>query len=178
MLKRNKGYFLLTMLVLTGLAGRMHTNILTTKERHALVVQLKTSRTDFLKTIEGLTPKQLNFKTDKNSLSIKGCVYKLVSIQHDIWLISEQALHQETQGLRRTGSDENLVSILEQKDLQCSNSNFKNISEALKVYKTDRAAMLKYVNTSTENVRSHVAQTSAGNFDAYQLMLINVIYCN
>lgn len=178
MLKRNKGYFLLTMLVLTGLAGRMHSNILTTKERHELVVQLKTSRNDFLKTVEGLTPKQLNIKADKNSLSVKACVYKLVSTQHDLWLLSEKALHEETQGVKRTGSDENLVSILEQKDLQCNDIKFKNLTEALKVYKADRAAMLKYVHTSTENVRSHVAQTNAGNFDAYQLMLINVIYCN
>ena len=178
MLKRTKGYFLLTMLVLTGLAGRMHTTILTTKERHALVVQLKTSRNDFLKTVDGLTPRQLNFKADKNSLSIKACVYKMVSIQHNLWLLSEKALHQERGSLKRTSADEDLSSLLEQKDLQYSDMKFKDLAEALTVYKADRAAMLKYVHTSTEDVRGHVAETNLGNFDAYQLMLINVIYCN
>jgi len=178
MLKRTKGYFLLTMLVLTGLAGRMHTNILSTKERHALVVQLKTSRNNFLKNVEGLSPKQLNFKANKNSPSIKACVYKLVSIQHNLWQLSEKALHQETADVKRTGSDENLSSILEQKDLDCSDLKFEDVSDAFKLYKADRAEILKYVHTSTEDVRGHVARTNAGNFDAYQLMLINVIYCN
>jgi hypothetical protein len=178
MLKRTKGYFLLTMLVLTGLAGRMHTNILTTKERHALVVDLKTSRNDFLKTVETLTPKQLNFRENKTSPSIKTCIYKLVSIENNLWAMSQTALRQENPSLKRTGTDEDLSSLVQQKGFQYDAIKFKNVPEALKLYKTVRADILKYVHTSTENVRGHLTQTSIGNFDAYQLMLLNTIYCN
>jgi hypothetical protein len=178
MLKRTKGYFLLTMLVLTGLAGRMHTNILTTKERHALVVDLKTTRNDLLKTVETLTPKQLNFRTDKTSPSIKTCIYRLVSIENNLWALSQTALKQDNPNLTRTCTDEDLSSLVQQKGFQYEDIKFKNVPEALKLYKTVRADMLKYVHTSTENVRGHLTQTSMGSLDAYQLMLLNTIYCN
>ena len=178
MLKRTKGYFLLTMLVLTGLAGRMDTNILTTKERHALVVDLKTSRNDFLKTVETLTPKQLNFRGNKTSPSIKACIYRLVSIENNLWSLSQTALSQENPSLKRTCADEDLSSLVQQKTFPYDDIKFKNVPEALKLFKTVRVDILKYVHTSTEDVRGHLSQTSMGNFDAYQLMLLNTIYCN
>jgi hypothetical protein len=177
MFKRTKGYFLLTMLVLTGLAGRMHTNILTTKERRTLVTELKSSRNDFLKSVEVLTPKQLNFKTNKNEMSIKQCVFKLTSIENNLWAAAKTSLKQETSSLQKTiSNDEALTSFIQQKTFQCDELKFKNTKEALKFYKNERADMLKYVHTSTENVRAHIAKTCAGNFDAYQLLLLNTIF--
>jgi hypothetical protein len=177
MFKRTKGYFLLTMLVLTGLAGRIHSNILTTKERLTLLSELKTSKNDVLKSVEGLSPRQLNFKTDKNESSIKECVYKLSSIENALWNSAKTSLKQDASSLQKTiSNDEELVSFTEQKTFQCKELKFKNSKEALKFFKNNRSEMLKYVHTSTENVRAHVAKTCIGNFDAYQLMLLNTIY--
>ena len=179
MFKRTKGYFLLTMLVITGLAGRMQLNILTTKERHTLVTELKTSRNDFLKNVDGLSLKQYNFKTGKKDLSIKDCIYKLVSIENSLWTSAQASLQQETSTtLQKTFSDESLSSLtLKQNSFQ-NDIKFRNVKDALKFYKNERAEMLKYVHTSTENVRGHIAQTHIGNLDAYQLMLLNTIYCS
>jgi hypothetical protein len=177
MFKRTRGYFLLTMLVLTGLAGRMHFTILTTKERHTLVAELKSSRNDFLKTVEGLTAKQLNFKADKNSPSLKEYIYRLVSIENSLWTSARLSLKGETTSARGTVSDEKLAAIVHQTSFDPGTIKFKNNKEALKFYKNRRAEMLRYVHTSTENVRSHIAGTAIGNFDAYQLILLNTIYC-
>jgi hypothetical protein len=177
MFKRTKGYFLLTMLVLTGLAGRLHSNILTTKERHELVVELKTSKNEFLKSVDDLSSKQFNFKPEPNSLSIKQCVYKVISIENNLWKLTQESLKQENSQLQKTNSDNNLTFIVQEKNFQFNTIKFKTVKEALKFYKNERSAMLKYVHTSTENVRGHVAQTNLGNFDAYQLMLLNTIYC-
>lgn len=177
MFKRTKGYFLLTMLVLTGLAGRMHTNILTTRERHTLATELKTSKNDFLKTVGGLSAKQFNFKAGKNELSVKECVYKLVSVENNLWTSAKTSLKQEASSFQKTISDdEALLSFVQQKTFQCKELKFKNTKEALKFYRNERAEMLKYVHTSTENVRAHTAKTCVGNFDAYQLMLLNTIF--
>lgn len=176
MFKRTRGYFLLTMLVLTGLAGRLHTNILTTKERHTLVAELKNSKTDFLKSVEDLSVKQLNFKTGKNDRSVKECVYELISIENNLWVSAKASLKQETSPFQRTvPNDEQLHSIVE-KSFQCHELKFNRMKEALKFYKNQKTEMLKYVHTSTENVRAHVAKTCVGNFDAYQLMLLSAIY--
>ena|SRR5215213_359129 len=178
MFKRTKGYFLLTMLVLTGFAGRLRTNILTTKERHTLVAELKISKKDLLKSVEGLSARQLNFKPDKNTVSIKECIYRLVSIESSLWISAQTSLTQEPSSIQKTAPDDKaLPAIAEQeKKFQYKELKFKNIKEALKFYKNERAEMLRYVQTSTQNVRQHVAKTDIGNFDAYQLMLLNTIY--
>jgi hypothetical protein len=178
MFKRTKGYFLLTMLVLTGLAGRLHTNILTTKERRTLVAELKTSKKDLLKTVEELSTKQLNFRADKNALSIRECVYQLVSIEHSLWASTQASLKQEPSSIEKTISDDDALSTIteQQKSFQHKELKFKNIKEALKFYKSERAEMQRYVQTSTQNVRQHIARTDFGNLDAYQLMLLNTIY--
>lgn len=178
MFKRTKGYFLLTMLVLTGLAGRLHTNILTTKERHYLVTELKTSRKDLLKSIEDLSAKQLNFKADKNQLSIKELIYKLVAVEKQLWSFTQVSLKEEPSSIQKTVRDDKaMVNIaVRQKDIPSIKLNFKNTKEALKLYKSERGEMLKYVQTSTQNVREHITQTPIGNFDAYQLILLNTIY--
>ncbi len=178
MFKRTKGYFLLTMLVLTGLAGRLHTNILTTKERHTLVAELKISKKDLPKAVEDLSNRQLNFKAEKNALSIRECVYKLISIENSLWRSAQASLEQEPSSLQKTISyDEALITVAaQQKNFQYKELKFKNIKQALKSYRNDRAEMLRYVQTSTQNVRQHIAKTSIGNFDAYQLILVNTIY--
>lgn len=177
MFKRTKGYFLLTMLVLTGLAGRMHTNILTTKERHTLVTDLKSSKNDFLNSIENLSVKQLNYKPSKNELSIKQYAYKLIAVENSLWMSAKASLKSEPASVKKTVlNDEALYLLPQQKTIQCNEIKFTNIKEALKFYKNDQSEMLKYVHTSTENVRAHISTIYEGNFDAYQLMLLNSVY--
>ena len=178
MFKRTKGYFLLTMLVLTGLAGRMHSNILTAKERHTLVTELKTSKNDFIKSIETLSAKQLSFKPGKNQLPIKDCVYKLVSIETSLWTFAKASLKQEASPVQKTISNDEALNAIPQwqKAFPCNDQKFKTVKEALKFYKNERNEMLRYVHTSTENVRAHIGKTCMGNFDAYQLMLLNTVY--
>jgi hypothetical protein len=178
MFKRTKGYFLLTMLVLTGLAGRLHSDTLTARERHYLATELKTSKTEFLQSVEGLAKKQLNFKPRKSKLSIKDCVYQLVATEDNLWTAAKISLQQEEQLQQKTITDDKTLSSVVQQQLPvCSKEeSFKNIDDALKFYKSQRTQMLRYVQTSTENVRAHVAKTAAGNFDAYQLILLNAFY--
>jgi hypothetical protein len=178
MFKRTKGYFLLTMLVLTGLAGRLHSDTLTARERHYLATELKASKTELLQSIAGLSNKQLNFTPRKSKLSIKDCIYKLASIEENLWTSAKISLQQEDQFPQKTITNDNmLVSVAQQQLPVCSKEvRFNNVDDALKLYKSQRTQMLRYVQTSTENVRMHVAKTAAGNFDAYQLILLNTLY--
>jgi hypothetical protein len=165
------------MLVLTGLAGRLHTTILTTKERLTLVAELKTSKKDFLKSVEDLSASQLNFKADESALSINECIYQLAAIESSLWASAQTSLTQEPSSIPKTTSDDKLFTdIAGQNTFQFKELKFKNSKEALKFYKTERNQMLRYVQTSTQNVRQHIIKTNIGNFDAYQLMLLNTIY--
>jgi len=177
MFKRTKGYFLLTMLVLTGLAGRIHSNILTTKERHILVTELKSSTNDFLKHVDGLSSKQMNFKTRRKDLSIKDYIGKMVSTQNSLWALTQLSLKQQTLTAQKTYSDETLLDVTKQEQMFTNNLKFQSIKEALKFYKNEKGEMLKYVHTSTENIRAYGTHTNIGNFDCYQLMVLTTIYC-
>lgn len=178
MFKRTKGYLLLTMLVLTGLAGRIHSDTLSGKDRRILVKDLKSTKADFTESIKGLSYKQLNFTTAKNKLSIRECIYQLASIENSLWNTSKACLQQEPLQQKKAFRDDELISCIlnEQCILPFRQLKFKNIKEATKLYKNETAEILKYVNTSTENIRAHVTSTSIGNLDAYQLMLITNVY--
>lgn len=167
----------MTMLVLTGLAGRLHSNILTTKERHNLVSRLKASKTDFLKSLEGLSARQLDFRCPANKLSVRECAYRLVSVETELWSATKSSLKQQNGFLQRTFSnDATLTSVIGQNSFPFRQLKFKSLKAALALYKEERNELLRYVQTSTENVRDHMGKTDIGNFDAYQLMLLNTLY--
>ncbi len=166
------------MLVLTGFAGRIHTDTLTTKERRFLFTELKSSKTGLIKSVEGLSDLQLNFKPGKKEPSIRDHIYKLVSTEKNLWTLAKASLREGTFDAEKVAGDERLTAIADQeKEFGFYQLKFKNIKEALKLYKNERQEMQKYVNTSTANVRSYMVKTDAGNFDVYQLMLLNTIIC-
>jgi hypothetical protein len=166
------------MLVLTGFAGKLHTDTLSGKERRYLTTELKASKAALINHMEGLSSKQVNFKPGKNKRSIRECMSRLASIEVNLWDIAKKSLQQEPLSLQKSSADDqSLAGIVQnaQDKMPCTDLKFKNIKEALKLYKNTRSDMLRYVKTSTENIRGHVAQTPLGSFDVYQLMLMNVI---
>jgi len=178
MFKRTKGYFLLTMLVLTGLAGRLHSDTLTAKERRYLVSELKTSKAAFLRTVDGLSNRQLNFKPGEGRMSIKDCIYKLASIENDLWSRAKTSLKQQAISSQKTVLDDDVLNdVVQQQPAPASKEvKFRTTKDALRFYKSQQMQMLRYAHTSTENVRAHIAETGLGDFDAYQLILLTTIY--
>lgn len=176
MFKRTKGYFLLTMLVLTGFAGKIHTDTLSGKERRTLIKELKISRAELAESIAGLSAKQLNFKAVKDQLSIKDCIYRLTAIENELWMKANASLQQET-SIKKTVLNDDELALFISGNKPCENNavKFKSVKEAMKLYKKNRNEMQKFLNTSTENARAYVVQTSFGNFDVYQLLLLNTI---
>ena len=175
MFKRTKGYLLLTMLVLTGLAGRLHSDTLSGKERRILIKELKTSRAQLAGAIEGLSNKQFNFKSSKSGASIKECIYQLAFIENELWIKADLSLKQEASVEKPDVRDDDLPSLITDEKLAGNKTKFKTIREALKLYKNNRNEMQKFVNTSTENIRAHIIQTSFGNLDVYQIVLLNTL---
>jgi hypothetical protein len=186
MFKRTLGYLLLTMLVLTGLAGRMHTDILSGKERRTLVNELKSSRTALLLSAAGLSKKQLNFRKGKNRLTIRELIYQLASIEHSLRQMNQSIMQadkhdQKLDVVKDEKLDSIAVKVVKDPDLlMVGCMSFKSIDEALASYKESSTELLRYARTTTENVRGHRVHMPAGNFDAYQLVLLTgscTAYC-
>src|SRR6266480_3590785 len=70
MIKRTTGRLLLTLLVITGLAGTLNNSSLSQKERKQAISLIKNSRKEVLNSIKGLSPRQLKYKSSSKEPSI------------------------------------------------------------------------------------------------------------
>jgi hypothetical protein len=182
MLKRTKGYTLLLLLVLTGLAGRLFTTTITSQERRFLIDHLKASKAMFIKSVKGLSEEQLNFKASAGKWSIKDCMQHITLAENSLWSLADATLKQAANAEKRAEikiSDEALAKMImnrEQKAqapefLKPEQANWKTANEILDAFKEKRGQLIKYAKTTTEDMRNHVAQMPFGYIDAYQLIV-------
>jgi uncharacterized damage-inducible protein DinB len=189
MLKRTKGRILLTMLVITGLAGTINNSTLSNQERKFAVSQLKDTRTDLLSTIKKLSAQQLDFKSSRDSWSIGECISHISLTEKKLWDKLELAMKQPANPEKRlelTFSDEDLLKTLEGRSanvietecLQPDIERKQQVGDALATFKSVRAAHLKYVKTTTEDLRNHFIQLPIGWIDCYQAIIFMTSHSN
>jgi hypothetical protein len=179
MIKRTKGYLLLTLLVLTGLAGRIHSDSLTGKERRFLNNHLKETKSAFLKSANNLTDAQLNFKPAPDRWSIKECIMHIALSENMMWDMAVKAMKEPGGTAQSMVKDEDVIRMMTDRSnkvktfapLEPEAAKFSSAEAALDNFKTNRQNLIKYVKTTTEDVRSHTTKLPFGTVDVYQLML-------
>lgn len=182
MLKRTKGRLLLTLLVITGLAGTLNNSSLNKQERKFAVGHLKDSKSELLKSVKGLSAAQLNFRSAPDKWSIKECLYHITLTEKGLWDMFEATMKAPATPEKRSEvkiSDEEVVQMFtsrEQKykapeSFQPGKASWKSVDEAIAAFKSARATHLKYAKTTTEDLRNHIFQLPFGAVDAYQFLL-------
>lgn len=182
MLKRTTGRLLLTLLVVTGLAGTINDTSLTKQERKFAVNELKETRSKLLSSVKGLSETQLNFRTAPDRWSIKECVYHITMAENGLWTMLQGAMKGPATPEKRSEvkiSDEQLLKGITDRstkfkapeEIQPDKSPWKTLDEALSAFKTSRADHLKYTKTTTEDLRNHLIQMPMGAIDGYQFIL-------
>lgn len=183
MLKRTKGIILLTLLVVTGLAGRLFSETITSKERRFLIDNLKESKANLFKAVKGLSEEQLNFKPSAEQWSVKECVQHIALSEKALWGMVDATLKQQANPDKRKEikvTDEELVSMISSRthkvktsdNLQPEQASWKTAAEALDAFKNSRGDLIKYAKTSTDDMRNHVGDSPLGALDAYQMLLL------
>ncbi len=177
MLKRTKSYLLLTMVVLTGFAGSIDVGSLSPKERRVLVNQLKDSKKSILESLEGLNDAQVNFKPSADIASIRENLDQVINYEQNILKLTQNRLNHPINIEERR-----MLTVPDEKLLQLSTNNqhycclekpaFKDIEETVKEFKTGRVAMVKFVKTTTDDLRNSVLRINNQHVDAYQALLI------
>lgn len=181
MLKRTKGRLLLTLLVVTGLAGTLNNSSLSQKERKQAIILMKSGRNEVLQSINGLSAKQLNYKHPSEYLSISQLILKMT---HE----EEKCGEEISNNMRQPANAENRLKITLTDDQLAENSSYSvwkmnatedgkittrnDLAEAIKEFMTLRNDHIKYIRTSTEDLRNHVVLTHAGWIDCYQYFLL------
>jgi len=189
MLKRTKGRLLLTLLVITGLAGTLKESSISKKERKSVIGLMKDTKADVLKSVKGLSETQLNFKASPDRWSVKECTYHIAISEKNLWDLLEGTMKAPANGEKRSEikvTDDQLINMIEDRTTKVKtiapfepvNTPYKSQDEALNDFKSRRADHIKYMKSSTEDLRNHVAQMPFGWIDCYQLCLMMAAHSN
>ena len=189
MLKRTTGRLLLSLLVITGLAGTSNVNSLSKEERKYALGLMKETYKEVLKSVKGLSEEQLSFKAAPDKWSVKDCIYHIAATEKGLWGMLEGIMKSPANPEKRTEikmTDEQLVNMIKDRSakfktsepFEPKNTGYKSIDDALADFKMTRTAHIKYMKTSTEDMRNHVAQMPLGSLDAYQLYIFIAAHSN
>lgn len=189
MLKRTIGRSLLTLLVVTGLAGTINDSSISKKERKYAVSLMKETRDDVLNSTRGLSDAQLNFKAAPEKWSVKECMYHIAGAEKLLWNLLEGSLKGPANPEKRAEikvTDEQFVKMIEDRTtkaqapepIQPKNTGFTSMDGAVEDFKSNRGDHIKYLKSSTEDLRNHVVQLPFGWIDGYQLCLMIAAHSN
>lgn len=183
MLQRTHSFMLLLLLVVTGLAGRIHSDPLSIKERRFLLTQLKESKAAYLKSIKGLSEAQLVFRPEAGRWTIKECIQHLALSEETLWKMADTQLKSPANPDQRTAiqvTDDGILQAMRDRSekrktfetLEPNIRQWRNTEEAINEFKDKREALMRYVKTTTDDMRSHVAMLDSGPMDTYQVLLL------
>ena len=175
--------------MVTGLAGTLTSTSLTSKERKFAATHLKDTKSDVLKSIRNLSEAQLAFKPAPDKWSIKECIYHVAVSEKNLWHILDGAMKQPPNSEKRSEIklvDEQVETMVEDRTkkiimtamLEPKNSAFTTIDEALESFKKQRMDHIKYMKTTTKDLRNHVTELPIGWVDCYQLCLFISAHTN
>ena len=189
MLKRTFGRSLLTLLVVTGLAGTINDSSISKKERKYAISLMKETRDDAVGSVKGLSEAQQNFKAAPEKWSVKECMYHIAGAEKLLWSLLEGSLKGPANPEKRAEikvTDEQFVKMIEDRTtkaqapepIQPKNTGFTSLDGALDDFKMNRSDHIKYLKSSTEDLRNHVVQLPFGWIDCYQLCLMIAAHSN
>jgi len=189
MLKRTKGRLLLTLLVITGLAGTLKDTTISTKERKSAATLMKDTKADVFKSVKGLTNAQLNFKPAPDKWSVKECIYHIAISEKNLWDMLESTMKGAATPEKKSEiimTDEQLINMIENRSnkvktvtsFEPQNTPYKSLDEALSAFKSTRADHIKYIKSTTEDLRNHIVKLPFGTIDCYQLCLMIASHSN
>jgi hypothetical protein len=174
MFKRTRGYVVLTLLIITGLASQVSTPTITSNERKLVISRLKESKKHFMASIDGLSEKQLNYKP-AGMHSIKEYCGLLENYTKTTWHLAKTALQLPAKKECRMIQSACLKMPEEMAKSCCSKSctisNIKSNSGIISRLKERQVELIRYAKTTTEDLHGHMIETPAGKLDIYEAML-------
>lgn len=183
MIKRTLGRALILMLVITGLAGTIQDNSISKKDRKKAIMLMKDSRAAVLNSVKGLSEAQLNFKPAADRWSIKECIYHIAATEKGLWSLLETSMKAAATPEKRADikiSDDDFVKNMQSREnrvktresMEPQNTGYTSLDGALEDFKETRNEHIRYMKTTTEDLRNHTVAMPFGTIDCFQLALM------
>lgn len=144
---------------------------------------MKESRSSLLEQVSDLSKDQWFYKPASNKKNIEEHISHVAISENKLWSLLEQAMKAPSSPSRRAEvalEDEELIRFAENHsmpDIACDlfsdpAARYSSFSQALEEFKKQRLEHIRYLRTSTEDLRNHVVSVSFGTIDCYQLCLL------
>lgn len=182
-------YLLLLFIVFSGLAGTPTDDALSKKERKFSADLMKNTKTDLQNAIKGLSQAQLDYKPAADRWSVKECVYHIAVSEKNLWAMLEKSMKEPATPEKKKDvkvTDEQVVKMIEDRSnkaktfpaFEPQNTGYKTLDEAMNDFKINRAAHIKYIKATSEDMRNHFVEMPFGLLDCYQLSLMIASHSN
>lgn len=176
-------YLLLLFIVFSGLAGTPTDDALSKKERKFAADHMKSTKSSLQDAIKGLSEAQLDFKPAADQWSVKECVYHIAISEKNLWAMLEKSMKEPATPEKKKDlkvTDEQVLKMIESRETKVKtfpsfepqNTGYKSLDEAMSDFKNNRAAHIKYIKATSEDLRNHFVQMPFGLLDCYQLCLM------
>ncbi|MFM2138199.1 MAG: hypothetical protein RJA57_506 [Bacteroidota bacterium] len=180
MLKRTTGRLLLTLLIVTGLAGTISSNTISRMERKDAISNLKASQKDLFHSIRGLTDAQLHHKENPAHASIADWLDHLAYTEQLLSDGLKNAMQEPARAEKRASivwSDATIQEHIMDRSVPCPIERRLGADD-LRTPEHSATAMIhlrthsiRYLKTTTEDLRNRVLMTPWGLTDCYQAYL-------
>jgi len=176
-------YLLLLFIVFSGLAGTPTDDALSKKERKFAADHMKSTKSELQDAIKGLSVAQLDYKPAADRWSVKECVYHIAISEKNLWAMLEKSMKEPATPEKKKDvkvTDEQVIKMIGDRTnkvktsptFEPQNTGYKTLEEAMNDFKTTRAAHIKYIKATSEDMRNHFVQMPFGLLDCYQLCLM------
>jgi hypothetical protein len=176
-------YLLLLFIVFSGLAGTPTDDALSKKERKFAADHMKSTRSELQEAIKGLSVAQLDYKPAAGTWSVKECVYHIAISEKNLWSMLEKSMKEPAAPEKKKDvkvTDEQVIKMIKDRtskvktfpSFEPQNTGYKTLEEAMNDFRTTRAAHIKYIKATSEDMRNHFVQMPFGLLDCYQLSLM------
>ena len=150
-------------------------------ERKAAADHLKTTKDNLMAAVKGLTANQLNFKADTASWSVAECVEHLAISENNLFGFAQMSLKEAVDPSKRAEvkmTDEGVVKMITDRTSKIKTqeafkptNKFGSYEGALKEFTIKRDGNIKYVMTTSDDLRNHYNDFSFGKIDTYQTIM-------
>lgn len=172
----------LTATALTCLTSGSAFAQLTQHERDFALSALYASEKQFLDSLNGLTPEQLNFKAGPDRWSIFECA-EHIAVSEDTIFGSIAPLMKTPYAEKKLpvpeAEDEKILTMVTDRSHKLTapevlepTHRFANIEELKTHFIESRTRTLDYVRSTQDDLRHHETKAPMGTIDAYQLLLL------
>lgn len=162
---------------------------LTDEERKYAGDLLQQTEQGVIDAVAGLSEAQLNFKPAADRWSVAECVKHIAVTEQGLWQMTNGAIQAAANPEKRSeikATDDQVVQMIESREqkvktypsMEPQNTPYKSMEEAMASFKTDRAKLIGYVKTTSDDLRNHVAALPMGSFDSYQMILFIAAHSN